>query len=181
MSTQDTDAPLSSFRDSHGGILKHLVRLNDLCQLVRQPGMEGAVEDSALAIWRFFREVIMAHHEEEEEELFSAVLRVKDLDPPTHDKVTAAIERLTREHRDVEAEWAAIEPQIRKLSRGKLSILDVDRVKTLVSKYEAHARYEEDEFLPLAETVLGRHSENLGRLGRSLHNRHSSKWVAGYV
>lgn len=181
MSAQDTNEPLSSFRDSHGGILKNLTRLNDLCQLVKRPGMESAVEDSALAIWRFFREVLMVHHEEEEEELFSAVLRVGDLDPATRETLVAAVERLTREHREVESEWAAIEPQVRKLSRGKLSILDVDRVAALVRKYEAHARYEEDEFLPLSERVLSQHSEDLGKLGRALHSRHSSKWVAGYV
>lgn len=181
MSNDDQSAPLSSFHDSHGGILKHLTRLNDLSLLIRQPGMEGAVEDSALAIWRFFREVVMAHHEEEEEELFAAVLRIEDLEPALRKRIVASVERLTHEHRDVEADWAAIEPQVRKLSRGKLSILDVDRVKTLVAKYEAHARYEEDEFLPLAEDLLSRHAEELGKLARALHSRHSAKWVAGYV
>lgn len=181
MSAQDANAPLSSFKDCHGGILKHLMRLDDLCQLLQQPGKEDAAQESALSIWRFFREVIMVHHEEEEEELFAAVLHAHGTEPAVKEKMAAAVERLTREHREVESEWAALEPQIRRISRGKLSILDTARVKALVEKYMAHARFEEEEFLPQSEVVLSAHSEDMRNLGRSLHSRHSAKWVAGYV
>jgi hypothetical protein len=42
----------------------------------------------------------------------------------------------------------------------------------LTSKYSAHARLEEDEFLPLAEAILDRNSADMAALGLALHTRH---------
>jgi hypothetical protein len=42
-----------------------------------------------------------------------------------------------------------------------------------VLAYNAHANYEETEFLPLAETILGRNANHMAALGLSLHMRHT--------
>lgn len=172
---------LDSFHDCHRGILDYLRQLHALAELVRQPGKERDVEELALAIWRFFREVIVAHHEEEEEELFPAMLKAWDQERVARDDIKSSIERLTREHRDVEQIWERIEPQIRKLSRGKLAILDVAAVNALCEQYEAHARFEEDHFLPLCEQLLGSQSVEMRKLARAIHARRPGTWVAGYV
>ena len=45
-------------------------------------------------------------------------------------------------------------------------------VQSLVRKYAAHAKLEQDQFLPLAERILGRDSTEMAALGLSLHMRH---------
>jgi hypothetical protein len=49
-----------------------------------------------------------------------------------------------------------------------------------VSEYTAHAQFEEAEFLPLAQTILGRNSNHMAALGLSLHMRHV-KPVNAYI
>jgi hypothetical protein len=41
-----------------------------------------------------------------------------------------------------------------------------------VDTYLAHARLEEDVFLPLSQTILGRNSNHMAALGMSMHMRH---------
>jgi hypothetical protein len=53
-------------------------------------------------------------------------------------------------------------------------------VQRLVTEYTAHASYEETDFLPLSETILGRNSNHMAALGLSLHMRHV-KPVAAYI
>ena len=50
----------------------------------------------------------------------------------------------------------------------------------LLERYASHASYEEQEFLPLAQEILGRSSSDMAALGISLHLRHAHV-PAGYV
>jgi hypothetical protein len=50
-------------------------------------------------------------------------------------------------------------------------------VHRLVSEYVAHARYEETDFLPAAEAILGRNDNHMAALGLSLHLRHAPQPV----
>jgi len=42
----------------------------------------------------------------------------------------------------------------------------------VVQHFFAHAHFEEEHFLPLAQKILGRHGEAMASLGRTLHERH---------
>ena len=53
-------------------------------------------------------------------------------------------------------------------------------MQRLVTEYQAHARYEETEFLPLSEKILSRNSNHMAALGLSLHMRHV-KPVNAYI
>ena len=44
----------------------------------------------------------------------------------------------------------------------------------LVSQYRAHAQFEEQEYLPLAQQILGRNGNHMAALGLSLHMRHQN-------
>jgi hypothetical protein len=57
----------------------------------------------------------------------------------------------------------------------------VSAIQRLVTQYQAHAKYEETEFLPLAQTILGRNANHMAALGLSLHMRHNAPAIAGYV
>ncbi|MEZ5652848.1 MAG: hypothetical protein R3E87_20115 [Burkholderiaceae bacterium] len=42
----------------------------------------------------------------------------------------------------------------------------------LIDAYLAHARFEEQEFLPLSELILNRDGNHMAALGLALHARH---------
>ena len=55
-----------------------------------------------------------------------------------------------------------------------------ETVQALVAAYLAHADFEEEAFLPLAATVLGRNDNHMAALGLSLHMRHAPP-VTAYI
>ena len=66
------------------------------------------------------------------------------------------------------------------MAKGQATHIDVSELHRLVADYQAHARFEETEFLPLAEEILGRNSNHMAALGLSLHLRHV-KPVNAYI
>ncbi len=122
----------------------------------------------------FFREFIFEHHLDEERELFPAVLASAE-DGAEFDRVQTMIKRLTDEHRELEATWKRMESGLKKVAQGRISHIDVAEIERLVTRYRAHAQFEESEFLPLAQTIPGRNSSHMAALGLSLHMRHAPK------
>ena len=77
---------------------------------------------------------------------------------------------------------AGLESGLKKVAKGQTSDINVAEVQRLVSQYRAHAQYEETEFLPLSQTILGRNSHHMAALGMSLHMRHTPAHVnATYI
>lgn len=97
------------------------------------------------------------------------------------DHVQALAKRLTEEHRELECSWKRLEAELKRVARGQDSHLDVAELERFVARYRAHAQFEEVEFLPLAETILGRLSTHMAALGLSLHMRHAPKKPATYI
>jgi len=119
----------------------------------------------------FFREAIFEHHLEEERELFPAVL-ASACPGAERERVQVMTERLTAQHRALEALWKSLEKDLKRVAAGKDTELDVADLHRLVADYTAHAGFEEVEFLPLAQTILGRDGNHMAALGLSLHLRH---------
>jgi len=119
---------------------------------------------------------VYAHHADEERELFPAVLASAQ-PGEERERVQLMARQLTEEHRIVEAAWARLEPELKKVAKGQSFALDAEGVAHLVHNYLAHAAYEEKEFLPLAQTILGRNSNHMAALGMSLHIRHTPKFL----
>ncbi len=163
----DMEAPLEDFSHCHAGILKHLNQFEELPSLI-EPGrrLRQIAEEFAY----FFREVVFEHHREEEQELFTAVL-ASAREGPERERVQQMVKRLTDEHRDVEAKWDRLQPKVKKLIKGELVDLDPKLISDLVAQYKAHASYEEEEFLPLSQEILGRNDRHMAALGLSLHMR----------
>lgn len=170
----DTDAPLNNFSQCHAGILQHLDSFGELPALLAPAQRARAVAED---IVQFFRTAAFAHHDEEERELFTAVLAAAT-PGEERDQVQQMTDALTREHRDIEAQWNALEPQLKKLAKGQPAEVDGDAVRRLVDQYKAHARWEELEFLPLSERILGRNGNHMAALGLSLHMRHQPGFLA---
>lgn len=172
----DADAPLTNFSQCHEGILKRLTALDELPALLVPAARARQVAEQSV---EFFREAIFEHHLEEERELFPAVLASAHPGEET-ERVQVMVRRLTNEHRLLESLWKRLESDLKKVAKGQSTDMDVSELHRLVADYSAHARFEEAEFLPLSETILGRNSNHMAALGLSLHMRHV-KPVAAYV
>jgi len=161
-------APLENFSHCHDGILKQLIamdRLPDLAAVAQQ------ARDQAEAVLHFFRNVVINHHEEEERVLFDAVLSSAS-EGEEYAVVKGIANRLTHEHREVEKQFARLEPELKKMAKGHACAIDAAAVHALVQQYRAHAEFEETEFLPLSHAILSRNSNHMAALGLSLHMRH---------
>jgi hemerythrin-like domain-containing protein len=172
----DNDEPLHGFSQCHAGILSRLQALSELPALMEAAARARSVADQTQEL---FRHAVMEHHAEEESELFPAVLRSAH-PGEEHDRVQALVDRLTAEHRTLEALWKRIEASVSAGARGKAADIDTAVVAELVRAYSAHARFEEDHFLPLSQEILGRNGNHMAALGLSLHMRHVPPPI-GYI
>ncbi len=164
----DTDAPLNNFANCHAGIVKRLTALDELPALLEPAARARQMAEESL---EFFREALFEHHLEEERELFPAVMA--SAQPGAElERVKAMAKRLTDEHRAIEALWKQLEKGLKPVAKGQNTHLDVSELHRLVTEYKAHATFEETEFLPLSEEILGRNSNHMAALGMSLHMRH---------
>jgi hypothetical protein len=181
-STQDDvrrDDPLPDFSRSHAGILIRLEELRALPARLAEPGADRrAARVAAAQIVEFFRVAVLEHHEEEEEALFPAVARAAA--PGDEASLVASLAaRLAREHRQIEADWKAIEPALERIAKGRPAEIDEGVVARLCDLYAAHAQFEETGYLPLAAKILD--ANERASLALTLHIRHSVVRVLGYM
>jgi len=164
------EEPLSAFTQCHSGILSQFQALAELPALAAAGARARSIAADSLAL---FKDAVIEHHAEEERELFPAVLRSAQ-DGEERDLVQALVSQLTSEHRVIEALWKRVEPAINATAKGKDADVSDAVVAELVRAYSAHARLEETQFLPRAETILGRNGNHMAALGMSLHARHAT-------
>ena len=171
------NAPIDDFSQCHAGIFKKLDMLAELPALLEPVRRAREIAEKSL---EFFREAIFEHHLDEERELFPAVLAHAEKGDEAA-RVKAMVDQLTSEHRELEAIWKRLESVLKSVMKGQDADLHGATIEQLVSRYRAHASFEETQFLPLAQTVLGRNSNVMAALGMSLHMRHAPLNVVPFV
>jgi hypothetical protein len=162
------DNPVDSFSDCHAGILSGLREFSSLPPLHEAGQRAIKLAQHTLEL---LDHAVMEHHAQEEEELFPAVLR-SAIRGEEHDQVQSLVWRLTDEHREIEQLWKRMRPDVVHAAAGKPGQLRSEAVDLLVDCYRQHANFEEREFLPLAQEILGRDGNHMAALGMSLHMRH---------
>jgi hemerythrin-like domain-containing protein len=170
------NAPIQDFTHCHVGIFRKLDMLGELPALLEPAARARQIAEQAL---EFFREAIFEHHLDEERELFPAVL-ASATPGEEHQQAQAMSRRLTNEHRELESLWKQLESGLKKVAKGQSTDLDTTLIQRLVTQYRAHAQFEESEYLPLSQTILGRNANHMAALGLSLHMRHA-KPVNAYI
>ncbi len=162
------DASLAGFSECHHDFVAQLHSALYLPDLVTAAGKARAMANDLLVM---FSKRVSMHHAEEERELFPAVLRAAEPGAEL-DEVRAMVTQLVREHRDMDARWTELRPKVEAVARGEVPALDAGLIEDMVQHFFAHAHFEEEHFLPLAQKILGRHGEAMAALGRTLHERH---------
>jgi len=161
-------APIESFAHCHEGIVQQLDAVMELPRLLEPAARARQLARETLD---FFQGPVFDHHREEEKELFPAVLTHAQAGVELG-QVEAMVDELVAEHREIEAMWLQLQPQLEQVARGADVALDTDLLERLVRGYKAHARWEEARFLPLSQDILGRQGGDLAALGLALHTRH---------
>ena len=160
--------PVDNFSQCHSGILSGLDAFAALPELVEAAGRSRRVAAATLSM---FEQSVLPHHAEEEGDLFPAVIR-SSAPGEERERVQSMADRLTAEHRSLEALWKNLRPAVRHAADAGNAELRAGDVATLIDAYRRHAAYEELEFLPLARGILSRNGDHLAALGLSLHLRH---------
>lgn len=172
----DLATPLDGFSRCHEGILKGVASFGELAALM---GASLRARTVAAGVLATFENAVLAHHGDEEGELFPAVVRWA-AKGEERERVEALVRKLTAEHRSIENAWREMRPAVEAAVHGKPAELDEAAVARLVAAYNVHAVFEEQQFLPLAQEILGRNSAHLASLGLSLHLRHAPQ-IPGYI
>lgn len=159
------DSSLADFSECHHDFVAQLHSALYLPELATAAAKARAMARDLLTM---FREGVAVHHAEEERELFPAVLRGA-LPGEELDEVRAMVAQLVREHREMDARWAALKPSVEAVANGECAELDAPLIEDMVQHFFAHAHFEEEHFLPLAQKILARESEVMAALGRTLH------------
>jgi hemerythrin superfamily protein len=161
--------PVDHFANCHLGIFAQLALMSELPALLPPAAQARKIAQQSLA---FFNKALYEHHSEEEKELFTAVHGSAHVGQERM-QVQALIDQLTADHRALEKLWESLEQGLHKVAKGQDTSLDTAALHSLVERYRNHALLEEQQFLPLAERILGRNSNHMAALGLSLHMRHA--------
>ena len=155
------EVPLAGFFHCHAGIISHLQAFAELPALHAGAAQSCKVATNMLALFKF---AVYGHHADEENELFPAVLRSAAKGEEA-ERIQTMVRRLTAEHREIESCWKKLEPLVKAAARAEPGDLDLNAVQDLVQRYMAHALFEEQQFLPIAEAILARNGNPMAALG----------------
>ena len=156
------EVPLVGISHCHLRINSQLQAFAELSALQATAAQSRSVTSHTLTLFQY---AVYGHHADEENTLFPAVLRnAAQGEEAKH--IQAMVDRLTAEHREIEARWTKLKPAVSAAAKAdEPGDLDFRAVQELVQAYLAHAHFEEQQFLPLAEAILGRNGQHMAALG----------------
>lgn len=140
---------LAQFGESHKALA---LELDALLRLCAQPGAAPAAADTVVRHCLAFEQAMNHHHAEEERELFPSVLEAAG-NGPQAPRARDEIDRLTGQHRTLEALWHSLRPAI-EAAGAHTQPAARQRLQAFVTSYLGHAQHEEGTFLPFAKTLL---------------------------
>lgn len=167
------DAPLQDFSRCHE---EFVALLADSLGLPAKLAAAAEARACAADLLKMFRDHLLAHHDDEERDLFPAVIQVARPGDEAA-RAQAMVTQLVKEHREIAQIWKQLEPKVQSVANGYLPTLDAELLQELVRRFNEHVRAEEEEFLPFAQRVLARQSQDMTALGLALHRRHEATEV----
>ena len=169
----EADNPLQDFSTCHVGFVTMLEAALGLPEMIQTAARSRSCAADML---KMFRNSLLVHHDDEERDLFPAVLRIAQPGEEA-DRAQAMVAQLIHEHREIAQLWKQLEPTVQAIANGYLPRLDSALLHELVTRFNEHVRSEEEQFLPFAQEVLARQSEDLAMLGLALHQRHEAEEI----
>ncbi|SCC91729.1 conserved hypothetical protein [Thiomonas sp. X19] len=161
------DAPLDMLSACHGRIEKQCSTLRRLPAHLAEHGADVDARQAAANVVRYFDTAGRDHHADEERDLFPALLEsMAGSDPVCLRDITMA---LTHDHRELDAVWQVLRPQLESVTRGDASALDAAAVDEFIVRHTRHIAREENELLPMAKRLLS--EGQLQGIGKAMRAR----------
>lgn len=162
------DQPIALMRACHRRIFACIDTLERLSRHLETHGADAEARGAAQRLLNYFHESAPHHHDDEDQDLFPLLREYRD-HPESHPQLVDWVDRLTREHDDLEAGWSRMEPALERIAVGEPASLD--GAQSWIDHYRSHLELEERAVLPLAEHLLT--PEQLSRIGSAMARRRS--------
>ena len=161
------DAPIDMLSSCHDKLVQRCQTLSRLPDHVGLNGADEQARSAAQSLLKYFDGPARFHHADEEQDLFPALLETM----AGSDAVCLRqlFDRLSTEHRSLEAQWQKLRPFIVDVSEGRPASLPRSDVQTFIDEYACHLQCEEQELLPLARRLLD--ATALEQMGLAMHAR----------
>jgi hemerythrin-like domain-containing protein len=150
------DQPLALLRACHTKILAHCDLLEQLVAILGNAGKEEETRGAARQVMTYFSTSARLHHQDEEIDLFPLLTR-QSL------KMADLVHGLKQEHRELDVLWETLAADLKRLPDVTDHAALAARVHAFCELNRRHARRENMEFLPRAESSLsGRQLKDIG-------------------
>jgi len=161
------EAPLEMLAACHGRIEQQCATLRRLVPHLAAHGADARARTAAANVLRYFDTAALQHHADEEENLFPALLEaMAGSDAVCIREMT---ERLSGEHRLLEAAWRRLRVPLARIAEGQGQALSPEGVEAFAGLYTGHMALEENELLPMAVRLLG--EAQIESIGRAMRER----------
>lgn len=167
--------PFELFMGSHTQIrdaLAAMRRLADAGDTVTPDAEQRAMAEALLVC---FEQVVLPHHREEEREFWPLASRARH-DAAERAQFVDAATRLQHDHVDLEARWAALQPALASLARGRHTELPAADLGELAARYARHAAFEDEVLVPLARHLLSPTEQGRLAIAVLLSRLPAAKW-----
>jgi hemerythrin-like domain-containing protein len=171
------DDPLGLLTACHERITERLDLLERLPGHVLANGADAGARSAAQRILQYFDRAAPHHHEDEEQDLFP-MLRAAQHREGADPRLSAWLDRLSAEHRELERGWKDLRPGLVALAQEELGeVLPDLACPDLIDAYRRHIALENDHLLPVAERLLT--AREIGRLAAAMQSRRGIKTLSG--
>jgi hemerythrin-like domain-containing protein len=161
------EVPLEMLAACHQRVQGQTATLLRLVPHLADQGSDGAAQQAATAVMRYFDSAGRHHHQDEELDLFPALL---DATAGTDNAgLRDLIAALCADHRALEARWHALRRQLQRVAEGLPATIEAPEAQGFAEAYDRHIAREEAELLPLATRLLD--IDELDRIGRAMRLR----------
>lgn len=169
--TAGFDSPLEILDGCHARVRRTCRLIERIAEHLEDEGIDEEVKTAAGSALRYFDIAGRDHHRDEEDDLFPALLRAAE--PGSVAGVQSLVDRLRADHVRLDAQWAALRPQLESVRDGHGNAVDAALAHSLTRAYEDHIAEEERVLLPLARRLLAPGA--LATLGASMAARRGVK------
>lgn len=167
----DFDHPIEILEGCHQRIRRNCNLVARIGRHLVEKGADEEARQAAAAVIRYFDEAGRHHHLDEEEDLFPALQRLAT--GRDEALVAALLERLLREHDELEGQWQAMRARLEAVTRGEPVEIAEALAEAFARGYERHIEIEEATLFPLVRRVLD--AAALAALGESMAARRGVK------
>lgn len=163
----DFEHPIEILEGCHQRIRRSCALVERIGRHVAAQGSDDEARQAAGNVIRYFEKAGADHHRDEEDDLFPALERLAS--GTDRALVAALLERLRREHGELDALWSEMRARLEAVTRGEDPGITSEATALFAKAYDRHIEIEEASLFPLARRLLD--PASVCKLGASMAAR----------